>query len=155
MKFSSKEDIEAPIAAVFEMLSEFETFERSAIRRGAEVQRLSESAEPKLGLSWDAKFMLRGKPRDLRVVLEAYDPPNAMKLKGDSQSLAGAVEIELLALSPQRTRMVLDLIVTPKTLSARLLVQSLKLAKTNLTKRYKLKIAEYAKTVEDRYRKMA
>ena len=40
MKFSTKEDIDAPIDAVFDMLCEFDQFERAAMRRGAEVLSL-------------------------------------------------------------------------------------------------------------------
>jgi len=155
MQFSSKEDLEVPISDVFAMLSEFESYERSAIRRGIEVQRLDDSAPNAVGLAWDAQFVLRGKPRDVRLNLTGYEPPNAMKIEAGSQGLDGTLTLDLLALSPRRTRMSVVLNLAPKTLSARLLVQSLKLAKSNLTKRYKLKVADYAKTVEDRHSRMA
>jgi len=155
MKFSSREDIEAPVSDVFDMLSEFESFERSAIRRGVEVERLSDATTPQCGMKWRAQFDLRGKRRDLSVELVEFDRPNAMKFQADSQGLDGAMTLELLALSPRRTRLSVDLDLTPKTLSARLLVQSLKLAKSSLTKRFKLRVAGFAKDMEDRHSRLA
>ncbi len=150
MKFSTNEDIEAPISDVFTILSEFETYERSAIRRGIEVQRAGDPAPNAVGMSWDAKFSLRGKLREVKLTLTEYEPPNAIRIDADSQGLDGILTLDLMALSPRRTRMSVALTLTPKTLSARLLVQSLKLAKSNLTKRFKWKVAEYAKNIEDR-----
>ena len=72
-----------------------------------------------------------------------------------SAGLEGTFQIELMALSRTRTRVAIALDIVPLNLSARLLVQSLKLAKTSLTKRFKLRVAEYAKTMEDRYKRSA
>jgi hypothetical protein len=84
-----------------------------------------------------------------------YDRPNEMVLESTSPGMLGQMSFELIALSRGRTRVKVELEVKPLNLSARLLVQSLKLAKKKLAQRYKLRIAEYAKGMEDRYRQMA
>ena len=155
MKFSSNEDIEAPIGDVFAMLSDFEVYERSAIRRGIEVQRVGDHEVAKVGMAWDARFTLRGKERDINLSLTEFDAPNSIRCEADSQGLGGILTLDLLALSSGRTRLSVTLKLAPKTLPARLLVQSLKLAKSNLTKRFKWKVAEYAKSMEDRHSRMA
>lgn len=154
MQFSSKEDIEAPVGVVFEMISEFETFERSAIRRGVEVQRVGQSQNKAAGMAWDARFNVRGKPRNLRLNLKRYDPPSLMSFDAHSKGVDGTVAIELLALSPRRTRLSFDIELTANTLAARLFLQSLKLARKNLTRRFKLRLAEFAKDIEDRHMRM-
>lgn len=150
MQFSSKEDIDAPIEEVFAAVSDFDAFERSAIRRGVEVQRVDEAAPVAPGMAWDAAFDLRGKRRELHLVLSKMAAPEEMEFESESSGLTGVMTIELVALSPQRTRLAMVLNLAPKTLSARLFLQSLKLAKTSLTKRFKLKVAEFAKSIEDK-----
>lgn len=154
MQFSSKEDIDAPADEVFAMLSEFESFERAAIRRGIEVERLQDASAPAVGMAWHAAFVLRGKRREAQITLETYDRPNALRFGTTSQGLDGFLEVELVPLSPRRTRMAVVLNLKPRTLPGRLLIQSLRLAKSNLTKRFKLKVADYAKGLEDRHRRL-
>lgn len=150
MKFSSKEDIEAPIGEVFSLLSEFESFERIAIRRGADVQRLGAIDPPALGMGWQVGFPFRGKQRDLKVKLAEFEPDSRIALTGESDGLNGGVELELVALSPARTRLGVSLTLSPKTLTGRLMVQSLKLAKTKLTKKFKRRVADFAEMTEER-----
>ncbi len=155
MKFSTNEDIEAPIEAVFEMLCDFETFERSAMRRGAEVQRIDTRATPGVGMTWQAVFELRGKRRELELEMVTFDPPDEIVLESTSPGMLGNTSFELIALSRSRTRVKVELEVKPLNLSARLLVQSLKLAKNSLGRKYKLRVAEYAKGMEERYQRRA
>ena len=151
MKFSTKEDIDVPIDAAFEMLSEFEQFERAAMHRGADVQRVDALHRPASGMTWDAAFDMRGKRREIRVEMVKFVRPTEMKLITTSPGLTGDMELDLLALSRSRTRITVALEIKPHNLSARLLVQSLKLAKTSLTKKFKARVADYAKGMEARY----
>ncbi|KIN62400.1 DNA polymerase III subunits gamma and tau [Sulfitobacter noctilucicola] len=155
MKFSTNEDIEAPIDAVFEMLCDFEGFERSAMRRGAEVQRVDRLPKPGVGMTWQARFDLRGKRREMELEMVTFDRPNEIVLESTSPGMLGTTSFELIGLSRSRTRVRVELEIKPLTLSTRLLVQSLKLAKNSLTKKFKLRIAEYAKGMEDRYSRQA
>lgn len=152
MKFSTREDIEAPIESVFDMLCDFEGFERSAMRRGAEVQRVDRLTSPGIGMMWDVVFSMRGKMRQVQLEMTRFERPQDMLLAYRSPGLEGTFQVELMSLSRSRTRVAISLEITPLNLSSRLLVQSLKLAKTSLTKRFKLRVAEYAKAMEERYK---
>lgn len=155
MKFSTKEDINAPIESVFEQLCEFEAFERSAMRRGAEVQRVDDLGKPGVGMMWDAAFEMRKKRRELRIEMVTFEDPTEMVLACQSKGISGTMSIDLIAMSKTRTRISVVLEMKPLNLSARLLIQSLKLAKASLTKKYKARVAEYAKGMEERYQASA
>lgn len=155
MQFTTREDIEAPIEHVFAQVSDFSGFERSVLRRGAEVERVEDRPVPSVGMAWDVRFPMRGKTRDMHVEMTEYDAPNHMVFKSTSQGIEGELRLDLVALSRGRTRLSLSVELAPKTLSARLLVQSLKLARTNLNKRFHLKVAGYAKELEDRFARTA
>lgn len=155
MKFTAKEDIDAPIDAVFAMLTDFDAMERAAMRRGIDVQRKAPTAAAVVGLSWKLGFSFRGKPREARLTLSGLEAPNMMRFDSVSGGIEAAGSVELVALSQTRTRMATAVELEAQSLAGRLLLQSLKLAKTNLNKRFKLRMATFAKEIEDRHTKMA
>ena len=147
MKFSTKEDIEAPIDVVFEMLCDFEMFERGAMRRSAEVQWTDTKTVRGVGMMWRAMFNLRGKRRQVDIEMVTLDKPHEMVLECKSPGLFTTMTAELVALSKTRTRVMVVFDIKP----LNLLVQSIKLAKASMTKKYKLRVAEFAKSMEERY----
>ncbi len=72
-----------------------------------------------------------------------------------SSSLHGDVTVDLVALSRGRTRLSMEMELKPQNLSARLLVQSLKLAKTSMMKRFEQRIASYARDLEEKHSRAA
>lgn len=155
MKISSREDIEAPIDFVFSQVSDFTALERSAMRRGAEIARVDQLSASGPGMQWDSRFEFRGKPREMRLELVSFDAPNAMRFSATSAAVSGDMTLDLVALSRGRTRLTLEIEVLPRTLASRLLVQSLKLAKSNVTKRFEIRVASFARDLEDRYLRLA
>jgi len=121
------------------------------MRRGAEVRRMDDMTKPGVGMKWAASFKMRGKKRDLEMEMIRFERPNEICVLSSTSGIDGTGQIELLALSRNRTRVSVLFELKPTNLSARLLVKSLKLAKNSLTKRYKLRVAEYAISIEDRH----
>ena len=155
MKFSTREDIAAPMDQVFNALSDFEAFERQAMRRGIDVRRIDPLTQPGVGMRWQVKFKLRGRKREMELELTRFDPEGEMIFDAKSPGIEAKFMVELVPLSRSRTRMSIALDMTPLNLSARLLVQSLKLAKSNLNNRFKQRAADYAKSLEERLQSTA
>ncbi|MEO5621720.1 MAG: SRPBCC family protein [Cypionkella sp.] len=152
MHFASKQDIEAPIAAVFQILTDFEAWERAVMRRGIEVERKDKLRLDGPGMRWSARFDYRGKTRDLDVELTQLENPALVRFAGVSQALEGLVSVELLELGANRTRMHTSVEITPRSLTARLFLQSLRLARAKLDRKFDQRVAQMAGDIELRYR---
>lgn len=150
MKFSTKEDIEASIEFVFDRCADHKSFERAAMRRGVDVVRTAGDGPIAKGSSWDVEFEFRGKSRKATIQITHVDMPNSINVYFESGGIEGDCEIELVALSPNRTRMGAEFELKPRTLAARLMLQSMKLARQNLIKRFKTRVADFAEDIEEK-----
>lgn len=151
MKLSTREDIAAPIETVFREISDFDAFERAALRRGAEVVRTDGSGQYGKGMTWRAQFPFRNRERVADLELTDFDAPNGLTLFSKVSGIEATVMVELVALSRVRTRMNMSIDMRPKSIPARLMIQSLKLAKTNMTKRFERRVSDFAQHIEDRH----
>ena len=155
MQVKATEDIAAPIEHVFAELTDFTALERRALRRGIDVRRKFKEAAPGIGEGWQARFRFRGKERDAKITLKGLDAPHALSFSGVSGGLDTVTQVELVPMSPNRTRVNVVFKMIPNTLSARLLVQSLKLARSTINKRFRKRMSEYARDIEDKVAKSA
>ena len=152
MQFSAREDIEAPIHSVFDMVADFDRFERMAMRRGVDVRRTTGGVAPSAGMAWETEFKLRGKPRKMSVLLTDCDHPSQMRFEATGKGMTGVTVVDFMALSQRRTRLSVDLSLSAKSLPARLLLQSMKLGQARFRKRFQMRLAEFARELEQRYR---
>jgi len=155
MILSTREDIDAPIEAVFRAVSNFDKHERQLLRRGADVTRLEDRSPPGPGVKWEVTGTFRGKRRTVICELTEYERPNTLGCQAAVGGVDATVAVELLALSPKRTRLSVKMKMKPTTLSSRLLLQSLKLAKNSVEGRFKGRIANFGRDIAERYRKRA
>ncbi|MGG7644876.1 SRPBCC family protein [Rhodovulum sp. YNF3179] len=151
MRFTTKEDIRAPADFVFGQLSDFDAFEQAARQRGAEVLRLDRLERPTVGQLWEARIVLRNRQRRLLIEMTDYSPPELLQFSATSDGIAARFSVDLIALAPDLTRLALDLDIKPRTVAARLAIQSARLAKGTLKRRFKRRARNYAFELEDRF----
>ncbi|MGB4826936.1 MAG: SRPBCC family protein [Paracoccaceae bacterium] len=152
MKLTTRQDIEAPLDFVYARLTDFDHFERMAMRRGAEIERTDRLKTPGVGMAWRLRFVYRVKQRTMLVRFADAEPGSHLTWAFDSASLEGAALIELVSLSARRTRMSIAAEARPKTLAARLVLQSLRLAKGRLQRKLDVSAGQLANMVEEQFR---
>jgi carbon monoxide dehydrogenase subunit G len=155
MKIASRHDIEAPPAFVFQTLTDFDSWERSAMRRGADVTRTDKLTALGPGLAWIVRFRFRSKDRKLSVKLTGLDSPTRLSFALSGVLFDATSIVDLMELGATRTRMVVVSEAKPKTLAARLVLQSLRLARTRVQRRIDKRIGMIGHEIEERYRMQA
>lgn len=155
MKFSVKQDVEVPIAFAFAHLSDFDAWERSAMRRGAEVARTDQLRKPAAGMAWATSFPYRGKVRKLDIRLTKMQPPNSLIFSAISNAIQIELAADLAEMSAKRSRLHLTMEVTPRNLAARLFIQSMRLARTRMDRKFAQRVAQVVSEIEAAFRDKA
>lgn len=147
MKFSSREDIDAPIETVYEAVVDFDGFERQMLRRGIDVTREVSMPANVPGARWDAGFKWRGRKQELQAELISIEPNEGYAIESRTGGIICMGVVDLVPLSKTRTRLFVSLDLKPTTLSSRLFIQSLRLAKGSLNRRFKTRVSDFAEGI--------
>ncbi len=152
MKFSTRQDIETPAAYAFAALTDFEGWERAAMRRGAEVSRTDKLRKPGPGMMWNLNFQFRGRKRAMDLRLLQMLPHSKLEFAANSTAIHATMTIDIIEMSASRARLHVMTDMSPLTLTAKLFFQSLRLAKARADRKFSQRIATVAGEIEDRYR---
>ncbi len=144
MKFSTREDIDRPIDEVYAFMADFDAFEDRIRQRGIKVTRKPGIAPPEIGAGWEAPVEWRGRRYDVTASLVNVEPGVCYGVESQVGGVESLAVVDLVALAKSKTRMFVSLELSPTTLSSRIMIQSLKLTKGSLTKRFKARVSTLA-----------
>ena len=133
MKFVAVEDVAAPIALVWSHVADLEAFEDRARARIGAIQRRP-PGPPAQGTVWSGKADVMGKKRDVTVTAATIETWSRLT----AEAATDGMQVNIDVTTEARAR----------SLAARLMLQSAKLARKTLAKRYKGRISDFAARIE-------
>jgi hypothetical protein len=151
MKLTVKTDIDAPAEFVHAYLCDNTVWEREAIRRGVEVERPADMPLKGVGAGWRIKLRFRGRIRKVLVRIDEIVQGEVIGYSFEGQALFGTTELETKALSPRRSRLKVSIEAKPKTLAARLFLNTLRLARRKVEERMEKRVGQLGARIEERY----
>ncbi len=147
MRLQATRGIDAPRPRVHAALADFAGIEAGLASRGWVLTR-EPPGPPRPGTAWAGSVEWKGMRRNLAVTLDAVDPPEGYRLTGRSDGVDALVSVALSALSEVETTARVTVELTARSLSGRMLVQSLRLAKGGMEARLEARLAAWAAEIE-------
>ena len=143
MKFSTTQDTELSSEQLFDALADFDRIERLLTRRGALVRRVDPAREPGAGMAWEIGFDWRARRREVRLDVTRFDRPEVIEVEGRSELFDIELKLTVIALTLCKARLQFEVKLRPRNMRARLLLQTAKLGKVQLDRKFALRIAEF------------
>ncbi len=141
MKFSTRIDKEVTAERMFDALADFDRIERILMRRGVSVNRVDNISAG--ARAWDLAFDWRGQRRELRLVLVQFDRPERLALTGQSTPFDLRIDLSVVSLALQRSRLIFEIEVKPRNMRARLALQTAKLGKAQIDRKIAKKVEDF------------
>ena len=153
MKFKVSEDVDAPQELVWARFTDFSGFEEDARGRGAILNRVGNWTQTVQGVEWRGEVTVRGKSRPITAKVTQLVPQELCIVDSRIGGMNCHQEIIFVPLSTTVTRVALMLDLSADTLTARLLLQTMKLARGRVLQKLQGVLARQGNTVEAAYRR--
>lgn len=151
MQLSADRTVSAPVAFVFESFSDFVHLENLGIERGIEIDRMDNLLEVGAGMSWHVAGVIRRKRRNIDVALNDYTPCSNLAFRCGGTMMDADIQIQFKEVGASKTEVALVIAPEAKNISARLILQSAKLARRSIEGRLNGRLAEFCENIEMKY----
>lgn len=142
MKFSARQDLDVPVEALFDRLTDADFIQRSALHRGVRLERKGAGPVIAQGDGWASDVTFRGKKRRIEAEMTEVARPEGLTIAARVGGIEAMTVLDFIALSPEKTRTMIALTLKPKTLTARLLLQAMRLTKGASDRRFKTRFSD-------------
>ncbi|ABD56786.1 hypothetical protein [Jannaschia sp. CCS1] len=153
MKFKVSEDIDAPAQITWARFTDFSGIEADAKGRGADIARVGNWSDPAEGCGWRGSIKVRGRVRPVTSKISAIHQPERCEIATTIGGMDAVYEMAFLSLRDDMTRVQVVLDLSANTLSARLAMQTLKLARGRVMQRLQGLLARQGNLAEEDYRR--
>ena len=150
MRFKAVETINAPIEAVFDDFTDIRRVERELTDHGVGLERLDNDTGLVPGAAWHTVVQVRGRRRDADAQLVAVERPNLLRLEGKSGGMLMETNLEFDAIDPQTTELEVVVNLRARSMSAKLLLSSFRLARTKMVRGMRKRVSKAARACEVR-----
>lgn len=154
MKFTIAEDFDAPPAQVWARVVDFAAVEADARSRGAVLNRVGDWQSLSEGAAWRGSVPIRGKSKPIEAQVTKLAHEEGLSIESRIGGMACVYEVSLVPLSAAVTRINVTLDLAAKTLSARLLLQTLKLARKRVRARLTANVRRQGNAAEGDWRRL-
>jgi hypothetical protein len=151
MKLTAKTDLEVPVEFLFAVLADTTAWEREAIRRGVEVERPADMPLNGVGAGWRIRVRFRGRVRKVMLRLDELVQDQTVAYAFEGEALTGSAMLETRSLSLRRSRLKVTIEAKPKTLAARLFLNTLRLARRRVEDRLEMRVGQLGARIEQNY----
>ena len=98
-------------------------------------------------MSWLIGFDFRGRSRELALELTEYQPPEVIQFKGSSDQFDLGLRMTVVALTRTKSRLIFETDAQPRGMKARLLLQTAKLGKPQLDRKFAERISDFVNSL--------
>lgn len=153
MKFKVSEDVDAPAGITWARFTDFTGIEAEITGRGAELSRVGNWTDATEGCGWRGSAKIRGRVRPVTSEISALEAPGKCEITTTVGGMEAVYEMTFLELRADMTRVQVVLDQSANTLSARLALQTLKLARGRVMQRLQGLLARQGNLAEEDYRR--
>ena len=151
MKLTAKTDLDVPISFVYACLADHQFWEREAQGRGIEVRRPADMPPSGPGAGWLLRLPFRGKVVSVLMQLIEAVRDDRQVYDLQSKTIGGSLVLSVMALSPRTTRLNLGVDIGAKTMGARLMLNTMRLAKGRAQARLEARLQQMAAQIQGRF----